>query len=601
MHRLPHGEAVIRRALVLLLIASAAHAEPVDLRLTREPGPRHLRMRPRTAAATKPEPASAKPEPAADATAAPDASASASATDASDLTQIRDLRRPISVRFNLGYVVDGAALTGRPNLSERMVGQHEFAQLRAYALGEGYFSSRGVMLPSLSTYFAGRFQITRPTYKVNPDDMTGARVEVAPPIATWFDQSGVEVRSGWAEVKDFLPDRRLAPLRLRAGNLYVYGPWMLHMYGGVAAWEGKLVRASIYGGSRVPDYTIANPLGEKDRAGIGGSSVRVDFRNLKTPIPFAVSGEFLAFTAVGADDDEASNHSLVQLDWRPRKDIALIGRARTLEGELANESLQLRSRYKQVTNLVFDIVHRRRSDWRWDPSVTQPDALQAKRYLDLGPVLPQLLVSGRAGTLIKENVDVLVRGAYANDLVETNVERNTYAASYFELGGGLEVRLRRAIGLGLNGLTRQTRRYATVSAEIPDIPDQADPLPRQYGPEMGERGFTELGTTVRLTLGARRFSALLEVYGRRTRYALTYCNALRNAGTPDEVIDPNCMSATDTGIPIQDYRGGGRATIDAWIGSQLRLFASYELSSRLDLQREIYGFKSLRLMVEGVY
>lgn len=586
----------MKRALVAIAIAAGtAHAEParVKLRLAHEPPPKGLKMRTRTAAATKPEPAEA---PAA-ATLPEPVEADASAPPPSDAGfQVRDLRRPVSVRFNLGYVVDGTALTGKPNLNQHQVGSHEFAQLHAYALGEGYFSSRGVALPSLSTYFAARFQLTQPTLKADPSDDSGRAVEVAPPIASWFDRSGFEVRSGWAEVQDFLPSKRLSLLRLRAGNLYVYGPWPLHMYGGVAAWEGKLVRASLYAGSRVPDYTIADPLGRKDRAGIGGSSLRVDFRHLRTPIPFAVSGEVLAFTAAGADDNEASRHALVQLDWRPRKDVALIGRTRTIDGELANEHLQLRSRYKQVTNLVLDMVHRRRSDWRWDPSVTQPDALQAKRYLDLGPVLPQLLVSARAGTLIKENVDVLLRGAYAADLVETNIERNTYAASYFEVGGGFEVRLRRTVGLGFNGLTRQTRRYATVSNEIADIPNQIDPLPRQYSPETGERGFTELGTTLRMSLGARRFSALLEIYGRRTRYALVYCNALR-----DGVLNPACMDAIDTGIPTQDYRGGGRATIDAWIGSGLRLFASYELSSRLDLQREIYGFKSLRLMVEGVY
>ena len=59
--------------------------------------------------------------------------------------------------------------------------------------------------------------------------------------------------------------------------------------------------------------------------------------------------------------------------------------------------------------------------------------------------------------------------------------------------------------------------------------------------------------------------------------------------------------AEHLGIKTSEYRGGGRATIDAWIGSQLRLLASYELSSRIDLQPEIYGFKSLRLMMEGVY
>lgn len=579
-----------RALALLLLLCTPAAAGPLQLRITHEPAPRTLRMRPRTAAVTKPEPT---PAPAVPPEASTQASARASAGDASELAQLRDLRRPISVRFNLGYVVDGTALTGKPNLDDQPVHSYDFAQLRAYALGEGYFSSRGVALPSLSTYFASRFQLTRPAYATND---TNTRARVAAPIATWFDRSGFEVRSGWAEVKDFLPDRRLAPLRVRAGNQYVYGPWPLHMIGLVTAWEGKLIRGSVYAGSRVPDYTLVNPLDDKNRSAIAGSSMRVDFRHLRTPIPFAVSGEVLTFSSIGATDNAASSHSQVQLDWRPRQDFALIGSARTLDGELANEHVQLRSRYKQVTNLVFDLTHRRKTDWRWDPSVTQPDALESKRYLDLGPVVPQLLVSGRAGTLIKENVDVLLRGAYARDLVQTDIERNTYAASYFEVGGGLEVRLRRTIGLGLNGLTRQTRRYDEVDAQIPDIPNQVDPLPRQFGPELGERGFVELGTTLRMSLGARRFSALVEIYGRRTRYALNYCDADQN-GT----VDPLCMSALDTGIRTSDVRGGGRATIDAWIGSRLRLFASYELSSRLDLQREIYGFKSLRLMMEGVY
>ncbi len=585
----------MRALIVLLALAQVAHADPVELKLSHEPRPRGLKMRHRTAAAsTAPEP-NASPAPAVDST---QASLAASAREpATELGQIRDLRRPVSVRFNLGYVVDGTALTGARNLDDKSVYYYDFAQLRAYALGEGYASSRGVVFPSLSTYFASKFQILQNTFKAMPDGMgnLGPEVKVAPPIANWFERSGLQVRSGWAEVQDFLPNKRLAPLRLRAGNLYVYGPWPLHMWGAVAAWEGKLIRGSLYTGSRVPDYTLisGNAL-SKNRAAIAGSSLRVDFRNLSTPIPFAISGEFLGFTSVGSGDSAASNHSLIQLDWRPRKDIALIGRARTLDGELANEALQLRSRYKQVTNLVFDIVHRRATDWRWDPSVPSDDPLQANRYLDLGPVLPQLYVSGRAGTLIKENIDLLLRGAYANDLVSTNLERSTFAASYFELGGGLEVRLRRTVGLGLNGLTRQTQRYATVSAEIPDIPGQPDVLPRQHGPELGEEGFTELGTTVRLSLGARRFSALLEIYGRRTRYSLVYCDVADPA-------DPNCMSALDTGIQSREYRGGGRATIDAWIGSQLRLFASYELSSRLDLQPEIYGFKSLRLMIEGVY
>ncbi len=587
-------------ALVVALTATAS-AEAPNLRLTREPPPRHLKMRPRTAAAPTPEPAAA-PNGKPGAPSPPDAlalDAGAAATDSLlELGSIRDLRRPVSLRFNLGYVVDGTALTGRPNLSQQAVRDFDVARLRAYAIGEGYFSTRGVIAPSISTYFATRFQIARPTKTFDPNDPNETKATVGPPVATWFDRSGFEPRAVWVAAKDFLPDPSLAPLRVRGGELYIYGPWMLHMYGITSEWDGKLVRVQAYGGSRVPDYTLGGFFDNKDRAGIAGGAVRFDLRALRRPIPFTVGFEGLAVTATGADDDQATRHGMLQLDWRPRRDVALIGQVRALGGELANEHVQLRSRYKQVTNLVFDFTHRHATDWRWDPSVTNPDPLQARRYLDLGPVISQGLLSGRAGTLIKENVDLYVRGAYSFNMQPETAPKNTYAAPYVELGGALEVRLRRTIGLGVSGLTRQTQRTAKVSAEIPDIPNQVDPLPPQYSSDLGERGFTEVGTTLRLSLGARRLSALVEVYGRRTRYSLVYCAGTRlSDGTPDA----NCQSAVDTGILTQDLRGGGRVSVDAWVGSRLRLFASYEVSSQLELQREISGFKSLRLTMEGIY
>lgn len=586
------------RTLGLLVIAASATASAEDrpnLRLMREPAPRHLRMRPRAAAAsTSTTPDFSPGVPPRPAATSPTTTATAydPTADASGL--VRDLRRPVSVRFSLGYVVDGTALTGKPTLSNAARNDYDFRLLRAYAVGEGTFSSRGVLLPSLSTYLSTSFQFASPQRQIDPDP-THAAVErvVAPPIANWFDRSGVQNRSVWAEVKDFLPDRRLAPLRLRAGELYVYGPWVLHMYGATAAWDGKLAQVALYGGSRVPDYTLVE-VNDKDRSGIGGASARVDLRALKTPIPFAFGVEVLGFTARGAATDQASQHAMLQIDWRPRRDIALVGQARALDRKLANEHVQLRSRYKQVTNLVFDFTYRHDTDWRWDPSVGNTDPLAARRYLDLGPVVPQMLASGRAGTLIKENVDVLVRGAIASDRVDTEAERNTFVGRFAELGGGLEVRLRRTVSLGISGLTRQTKRYATVSGQIRDVPNMPQPLPRQYSPDTGERGFVEAGTTLRLSLGARRFSALVEAYGRRTRYALVYC-----AENADPASD--CRAPTNTGVLDEDTRYGGRVTIDAWIGSRLRLFAAYELSSRIELAPEINGYKSLRLMMEGVY
>jgi hypothetical protein len=568
--------AVIVGVIGLVSASAVVTADPVKLSITHEPPPRHLRMRPRAAVApTKPPPRpSPIPQPA-----RVDAGAEA--------TVVRDVDQRVAARVNLSYALDGTALTNNPSLADRRPNSDpsmpDLALLRSFGFGEGNVSTRGVGLPSLSTFFAGRFQLTQ---RHEIDDPMLGRVTTPPPVATWFEHSGYAARSLWAEVKDFLPMHELAPLRVRLGQLYAYGPWVLHLTGGLAEWDGKLIRATVYGGSRVPDY-VSVP--GNDRAGVGGASVRVDLRDLKRPVPFSIAGEILWFTAANAQ--QPSTHTQIELDWRPRDDLALIGQARSMEGKAASEHVQFRSRYKQVTNLVFDLTRRHATDWRWDPSVIGPDPtgdpLAPKRYLELGPVLPQLLFSARGGTLIAENIDLLGRAAIAADVSADRRLKNTYNAGYAEIGGALEVRLRRTIALGASLMTRQTPRNDPISSQIEDRPTLADALPINQA--IGERGFSEGGTSLRMSLGARKFSATVEVYGRRTRYALDYC------------VGTKCISQTDTGVPDTDTRFGGRFQIDAWLGQKLRMFASYDVSSRLDFAPDITGYKSLRLMVEGLY
>lgn len=548
---------------IALALCATAQAEPVKLRLEHQP-PR-LQMRPRAAAVT-PTPAPAAPAP----------------PPPEDLGVLRDVARPISARFSLGYVVDGTTLTNDRRFNAPA--SKSVLQERAYALGQGYLSTQGVILPSLSTYMAAQFQIVNQPTGTATD---GSHPELRPPVATWFDRNGIEPRNLWAEVKDFLPDPRFAPLRVRAGELYVYGPWVLHMYGANASWDAKLVHAGVYIGTRVPDYTL-HEVEAKDRALITGASLRIDLRDLRHPIPFAIAGEVLGLASLGSATGESSRHAQLEIDWRPRKDVALIGQARTNDARLANEHVQLRSRYGQVTNFVFDLTHRHDTDWIWDPTVTETDPLAAKRYLDLGPILPQLLASVRAGTLIKENIDLYVRGAAATDLQPQDGQHSTFSANYLEIGGALEVRLRRTLSLGASGMTRETTRYAT--APISDLPGTPQMLPGQSDPGIGEKNMTEAGVTLRMSLGARKFSATAEGFGRRTEYASVYC--ITQTATCDTM---------NTGIPGHDVRWGGRATIDAWIGQKLRVFASYELSSAITFQPWISGYKSLQLVMEGIY
>ncbi len=569
-----------RAALLVIACASTATAEPRVPKPSEvhEPPPRNLKMRPRVAQ-TAPAPApTGTPMPQAP---PPMSRAPAPATRDDEATvALRDINQRVSFSIDIGYQVESAQPTGRASLDRKApVEGRQFDAFRAYGFGELFAATRGVGLQSLSSYFALRFQAARKSLTMAEDAPT--IVDVTPPIATWFQRSGVDARSGWAEMRDFLPQRwGLQQLRVRGGSQYVYGPWVMHLDGFLVAYEGAILKASGFGGLRHSDYTREQP---DRRPSVSGLSLRADLRGLPRPLPLAVQADLLAVGSYAEAGQPASRSGLVQGDWRPRRDVAMIASVRTLDGNVASQRLEVRARYKEVTNVVLDLNRHTEFDWRWDPALVAPDrsdATAARRYLDLGPVVPRFVGSLRAGTLIAENIDLLLRGAFAADVTSDDADmKNTFAAPYYEVGGALEVRLRRTVALSASAITRDTK-HERLAMPIFDAPSSPQMLPANEF--RGEDGFTEVGAMMKLSLGARTFSSQLEFYGRRTRYTVLY---------EDPALE----------IPTSDIRYGGRITLDAWVGRQLRLFAAYDLSSAFDFQPEISGYKTLRLMVTGVY
>ena len=497
------------------------------------------------------------------------------ARDRDELAGLRDVLAPVSFSVTVGYQVDGARPSGKASLDAPLQAGRDYNALRSYGFGELFLSTRGVAVDSLSLYLALRFDAAEPDTFRAPGQAAATRV--APPIATWFDRSTFEARTGWAEVKDFLPRRLgLHKLRLRAGSQYIYGPWVVHVDGALVAYDGDVVTATAYAGGRHADYTtdLTN-----ERYAVAGASLRVDLRKL-VALPIAITGESLSLTSYVADQPDSA-HRQVSIDWQPRRDLTVTGQLRTLDDKLASERLQVRARYHEVTNVAFEVTRRFDTDWRWDPSlIVADDPTTARRYLDLGPVLPQVIASLRGGTVIAENVDLLGRGTIAADLTRSDALRSSFSAAYAELGGAVEVRLRRTFALGASALTRQTSRADVPGGPVTDVRLVAQPLPASAA--TGERSFTEIGARARMSLGARRLSALLEVYGRRTRYAGLY-------------VDPTNPIAT------RDLRGGGRVSVEAWIGKRLKLSAAYDATSSIDQSPEITLYKSLRLTMTGAY
>ena len=554
-------------ALLSLLVAPAA-AEP-DLRVKQLPV-RHLRMR----VAQAPAVTATSPEP------VRDLKTTATAPVDDELAGLRDLRQRVSFSFTTGYQVDGARPSGARTLDgKNPVVDSDYASLRSYGFGETFLSTRGVAYSKLETFFALRFQAAqRPTTEIGDD-----KKQIPSPIATWFERSGSEIRTGWGELRDFLPlefGRARERLRVRLGDQFVYGPWMVHLDGLYLTYEGPTVTGAVYAGYRHAEYTRDQ---SPTRPGVFGATLRFDLRGLVEEVPIAVEGQWLGLSESKETGQDANGTGKLEVDWRPRRDIAVIAQARLLDGNLANERAEIRIRLRRVNNFVFDVMRRFSDDWRWDPSLVafSSDATEARRYLDLGPVVPQLIASARAGTVIADNIDLLGRATIAADATDPGDPTSSFAAPYRELAGALEVRLRRQVAVGASYLSRQNERPEVPEAErIADDHRFPQQLPAEI--DLGDLGFTEIGVSARMTLGARRFSAQLELYGRNTQLARLY-------------RDPALPPAED------DLRGGGRATIDAWVGAKVRLFAAYDVSSALDSAPEITGYKSLRLVATGVY
>ncbi len=119
--------------------------------------------------------------------------------------------------------------------------------------------------------------------------------------------------------------------------------------------------------------------------------------------------------------------------------------------------------------------------------------------------MPQFLGSARAGTLIAENVDLFVRGAFASegkkqDPATGKTVLSSFAAPYAEIGGALEDRLRRTVALGASLLSRQTNHPLPIESfpifDQKNVPERLPPSENR-----GEEGFTELGGTLKMSPG----------------------------------------------------------------------------------------------------
>lgn len=489
----------------------------------------------------------------------------------------KPLSDKVIFRVNMGWGLDG----GEPVADSRLLDEEAlYDPLRTYYYGDLVIGSRGLVSPSLSSYFASQFRV----------DQTVAGATPVPSLydadlAGNGDPSDLWIRSGYGTWQGVGDVSSLKPLYIRAGRQFRYGPAIAHFDGLTIGYDTPVLSIGAFTGKAVDVTGLDISRWYASPGVISGLDGRLDLYQL-TGAPLVLSGEVLTF--------DNTTHLRGTLALRINRNIALRTTLRTRKGVIARTGVQLRARIGRVTLIDLRLENRAASDWMYDlfaadtiPGTEQED--NPLHYFRLGRVLPRVYYEARAGTVLLRNIDVLVhsRGAIRQGGDE---ERAPHATSFAQVGAAIEVHVRRSINLGVGALGRRYWRVEPTPVDsVADFPDYTnlDFATDAYG----ERGFAEGNATVRYSQGARKFSAGAEIYLRAYDIQTPY-----ELPDDDDMEDPVEIPERLAG---PELRWGGRFTVEAWASDNLRLKVEYDVTSALLIEPGLLGIKSLRIMAEG--
>lgn len=484
------------------------------------------------------------------------------------------LSEKLIVRASIGFGIDGGELNcdadgmcARPpsGISSEGFDEFYYSRLRVYAFGDAVVGSRGLIAPSLNTYLAASYRFDQPNL----------RSTAVPSVHDGSSVEDVLVRYGYVESHEFFRQSWLEPLYVRAGRQFRYGPAIAHFDGLSVGYDTAAVSLGVYSGTRVSMYGFSNDL-VADGGLITGVDARIDMFELKQ-VPLVLNGAMLRF--------DATTNFEGGLAIRWSRD-AVVRASLRISGEVfASQRLSLRTRLSRSTTISADIESQAANDWPFDLLLADPhrtyDSTDPRRYLDFGPQPPRVHLNLRAGTVLLDNIDVLLRGGLAidrdNAISGDGGTTSADQAGYLEGGAAIEVRVRSTLALGLAALTRvHNRDEPDLSVIEPDGPDELSP----HLGFIGERSYSEGGVNVRFEPGIRAFSANAELYGR-----------LYDLQTPWLTLDEET-----------ELRAGGRFTVNGVINDRLRMRAEYDVAFAPEhLTPELRSMKSLRVLAEGSF
>lgn len=474
------------------------------------------------------------------------------------LAPVAPLSDKVVFRFNLGMGIDDGDLSGAPSLSGTTIAEAAEAEaLRVYSFADVVAGTRGLGVSGINTYFAA--------YARN--NQSFAKEYSAVPSVYDGDLQKVLFRSAYGEIDEFFSMSALRPVYLRAGRQFEYGITPLHFDGLSLGYDRKGIKLNIFTGQRTDLYGVDTNSLDVDGI-VSGGGVRIDLFELRR-WPLVLFANTLLY------EDHRHLRSGVALRWR--RDILLSGSMRHINSSLARLSLSMRARLSEVTSLNLLLSSRRTSDWSYGLLMIEPsnDDNDPRRYLNIGRPLPRTHLGVRYGTVLLRNLDVHLRAAGALEhRGEDDEGATSFMSTYAEAGASAEVRVRRALRVGLS---LSARRYF-LEDDIGSIGAGDGELPSSLA-STGVSSFRQGGVNFVYSSGARQFNASAELYGRSYQYRTEFNDK-----------------------DLSELRTGGRFSIEGWALDRFRLKAEYDLTfGSLVMAPDIGGLKALRVLMEGSF
>lgn len=344
-------------------------------------------------------------------------------------TSMRDIEERVQFKVNVGYAVDGAGLSGDIGKGGFAPGDitdpdgNQFTETRQALIGDAVIGTRGILLPTLNTYFLSRYQL----------DFDGAsQFASLNNVYDSGDGRDILVHAAYAEV-DGLDSIGVKGAYLRGGRQFRYGGSMFvtRFDGITAGYNDPAIEATGFFGRR------ASVFFNDDPGLVGGGGIKLRLKELAN-VPLDLSADYLFYDgggdgelALNADFDGDGQNDVLNLaknyfelgakTWfgnsRITAHVRLADKGERVEfGELQEAGFALASigvRLRQVITrkilLVADVEQRFEDDLSYDYINPSPvDVINVSQQLGIGidPPEQSTRIGARINAMVTREVEL---------------------------------------------------------------------------------------------------------------------------------------------------------------------------------------------------